>query len=316
VTLPRSYDTPTAFGQALTAAAKRRALTEAVARELSDAEARRYVDRRVNQLRRDAAFHAILVRLGRSTQGQWIVKGGVALQLRLDPSRPSLDIDVAWAGDHLGHAAALADLRATLSAPTDDFFTFELDPRRASEDEAGSLVVPVIVRLGVTEFERFSIDIAPPRDNVERELLEHVEPPLELAQLGIASIALIAVEAQIADKVCAMHEQRPAGPSSRWRDLADIAMMSQQIGGIDAAALTAAIDAEARRRPEKLSGGLPAALRLPDAQLAEWRRAWGKGGRDVPMMIDEALDLGARFLDPVLSGNAAGVWWPDRRHWA
>lgn len=313
---PKHYDSPGAFGQALTAAAKRCALAEAAVRDLTETGTRRYVDRRINQLRRDAAFHAILVRLGQSKQGQWIVKGGVALQLRLDPSRPSLDIDLAWAGNHLGHAAALADLRVTLKTPADDFFTFELDPRRASEDDAGSLVVPVIVRLGVTEYERFSIDIAPPREHIESELLENVEPPLDLAQLGVASVALIAVEAQIADKVCAMHEQRTAGPSSRWRDLADIAMMSQQLDGIDASALTAAIQSEASRRPDKIPNGLPDSLQLPEAQLTEWRRAWGKGGREVPVTIDEALTLGARFLDPILGGSATGNWQPESGSWA
>lgn len=304
-----------AFGQALTASAKRRAVAEAAARGLRDAAARRYVDRRINQLRRDAAFHAVMVRLEGSTQGRWIIKGGVALQLRLDPSRPSLDIDVAWVGEQLGHAAALADLRKTLAARTDDFFTFEVDPRNATEDDTGSLVVPVNVRLGITHFERFSIDIAPSREDVPSEQLLHVKPPLELDQLGIAHVAVFAVEAQIADKVCAIHEQRPSGHSSRWRDLADIAMMSEQLDRIDAVVLEAAIDSEKRRRPATLPHGIPPALGLPDAQLAEWRRAWGKGGRVVPLTIDEALVIGARFLDPILAGEAAGFWRPLDREW-
>lgn len=310
----KRYETPEAFTQALTSAAKRQAADEAQARNLSPRDAKSYLERRVNQLRRDAAVHGILVRLGSGAPGSWVVKGGVALQLRLDPSRPSLDIDVAWMGEHREHEVAVRELRLALSRSTSDFFRYELDPAPVVDPD-GSLVLAVTAWIGVRRFERFSIDIAPPSPDFPNEMLGAVPPPLGLAQLGIARVHVTAPEAQIADKVCAIHERHNGRHSSRWRDLADIAMLAQQVPWMDADILKRLISEEAARRPVRLAGALPKSLSPPTSQLAEWRRAWGTGGRDVPITLDEALDGATRFLNPVLDGTAEGAWDCGTRRW-
>ena len=114
--MSKRHATPRALERAITDRTKAQAASEAEVRQLDGRDARDYISRRVNQLRR--------------------------LQLWLDPSRPSLP---------------------------------------------------------------------------------EVPPPLGIDQLGSFSVRALAVEVQIADEVCAMHEVRGTMPSSRWRDLADIA---------------------------------------------------------------------------------------------
>ncbi|MCW2962616.1 MAG: hypothetical protein JWM90_3003 [Thermoleophilia bacterium] len=302
------YGSPEAMADALNRAAKEQAVVEAAQRDLEGADARNYRDRRVNQLRRDAVFHSALRRLGGSTQGRWVVKGGVALQLRLDPSRPSLDIDVAWIGDRLDHAVALEDLRRVLQEPGDDFFQFMVDLPGAREDSTGALEVPIDAMLGGRRFDRFTIDIGPVRESIAADPPIDVPPPLGIAQLGTAIVVILSVTQQLADKVCAIHEMRGDIPSTRWRDLADVAMIAQQVAGIDATELARRIETEAAIRSSALPSGLPSRMLLLEEQLTQWSRSWGTGGREVPIGMDDALEITTRFLDPVLAGTARGEW--------
>jgi hypothetical protein len=282
--------------------------------------ARDFVGERVNQLRRDVAFHAALRRLSHPTsQGAWVIKGGVALQLRLDPSRPSKDIDLTWMGEAVDRALELDALRTALERDDGDFFAFELDAAGEHVDEAGALVVPVVARLGGRHFERFSIDLAPARDGLVFDEVPPVSAPLGIEQLGEARVRLLQVELQLADKLCAIHEVRRGEPSSRWRDLADIAMIAQQVDDIDGSQLTEALDSESSRRTSTLPEGLPARLTLTAKQEREWAKQWGRGGRSVPISFEHALATAHEFADPILSGRViagswqSGAWVPPSR---
>jgi len=239
------------------------------------------------------------------------------LQLRLDPSRPSKDIDLAWIGDQLNHAIALDALRAALSVSGADFFSFELDVRASALEPEGSLTLPVTVRVGTKRFERFSIDIAPAKEGVQFDTFAHRQPPLGLDQIGDAAIDVLSVEQQLADKVCAIHEIRSAVPSSRWRDLADIAMMAQQLDdSIDAGLLHLAIKNEVTRRSATLPNGLAGQLMITDEQLQSWRTSWGTGGRHVPLGLDEALAFARAMCDPILAAEVIrGVWSSSAQIW-
>ena len=48
----------------------------------------------IERLRRELAYRRLLVRLVAAEPGAWFLKGGLALQFRLDPSRASLDVDL------------------------------------------------------------------------------------------------------------------------------------------------------------------------------------------------------------------------------
>jgi hypothetical protein len=134
------YATPAAF---------RRALTDRL-RALSD-----HSKWTLPQLRRQFAYDRLLERLYMMDDG-WIVKGAVALLARDIGVRGSLDIDVyrAKAAD-----GAEADLREAASRGIDDWFRFEIGPRRAVGDESSAVRLPVVAYIGQQEWERFQIDL-------------------------------------------------------------------------------------------------------------------------------------------------------------
>lgn len=307
-----TYASPTALNAAITAKAKQAAESEAASQGLVGRAARDFVGERVNQLRRDVAFHAALRRLSHSTsQGSWVIKGGVALQLRLDPSRSSKDIDITWMGEAVDRTVELDALRAALECDEGDFFAFELNVTDNKVDDAGALVVPVTARLGGRHFERFSIDLAPAREGLQIEDPPPAPAPLGIDQLGEARVRLLRIELQLADKLCAIHEMRNGMPSSRWRDLADVAMIAQQVDGIDGRTLVDALAAESALRRDTLPDGLPTSLTLTSSQHDSWRRQWGSGGRGVPISFDEALTVARDFADPVLDGLSIDAGWRD-----
>src|SRR6185369_1924311 len=173
--------------------------------------------------------------------------------------------------------------------------------------------VPVVARIGATTFAEFSIDLALPReDDVE---IEWVQPEATLTGQPEVDqtepVALLALPAQIADKLCALHERHGDGHySSRARDLADLAMIAQQ-KDVEGSNLVAHVRREeARRRTAgTLIEPLPTTLRLAEDQITDWAPRWKKATRGAPVTFEEALKVAAAFLTPVLDGTADGMRW-------
>jgi hypothetical protein len=291
--------------------ATRRALTDRV-------KARHPQDERQRRLR-EVAYRRLLARLFATQPGRWVVKGGAALLLRLDPNRTSNDIDLAYVAEAGEHAAALEALAEAVAHDAGDFFEFELARGKAVEVDPGhplerALSVPVVARIGGTVFADFTVDLALPRDGALS--VDWVTPTATLTGEPIVDVippvALLSLGAQIADKVCALFERHgPDGhASSRARDLADIAMIATQ-ENIDGTELVAQLRREERRRldAETLVERLPSSLRLADEQIAGWKGRWHKATRGAPIGFDEAQEMVARFIDPVLRDSVAGRQW-------
>ncbi len=274
---------------------------------------------------REIAYRRLLARLFTAQPERWVVKGGAALLLRLDPNRTSNDIDLAYVADAGEHAVALEALTAAAGHDLGDFFTFEIARGRAlTVDPAHplerALSVPVMTRVGRTTFAEFSVDLGLPRADLD---IEWVEPtPTLTAEPAVdvtPPVALLALPAQIADKACAIFERHgdEQTPSSRARDLADIAMIATQ-KPIDGTSLVQHLDREQARRiaAGMLRGPLPNTFSLDPEQRAEWLTRWAKATRNAPIAFEDAERLSGVFLDPVLDGSASGKRWePARLVW-
>jgi hypothetical protein len=207
-----------------------------------------------------------------------------------------------------------------------DFFEFEVARDNAIEVDTDhplerSISVPVTARIGGAVFAEFSVDLALPRD--DRIDVEWLKPEATLtgdpAVDEIPAVAVLALPAQVADKTCAIYELHgpERHPSSRARDLADIAMIAAQ-KDFDGDELTSQVRREERRRlgVGTLIEPLPAALRLSPAQRADWGSRWHKATRNAPIEFDDAQAIAARFMDPVLTGAATGKSWrAARQQW-
>jgi hypothetical protein len=288
--------------------------------------ARHPPDRRQQRLR-EIAYRRRLARIFTSQGDRWVVKGGAALLLRLDPNRTSNDIDLAYVGEAGEHAVALQSLVEAAALDLGDFFEFEIDRAAVTEVDPGhplerAIGVPVQARIGGRVFADFSVDLALPRD--DDVAVEWVEPDTTLTGEpevdAIPPVALLALPAQVADKVCALFERHGADekPSSRARDLADIAMIATQ-KDIDGAALAHHLRREEARRLQAgtLLQPLPAQLRLDAEQIADWGPRWKKATRGAPIEFGDAQTIAAAFMDPVLSGAADPmVWSAGEQRWA
>lgn len=142
-----------------------------------------------------------------------------------------------------------------------------------------------------------------------------------LAQVdNLPELRALTIAHQVAQKACALLELHgdPPKHSTRARDLIDVAMVADQLEGIEAQALEGYLRSEAAKRIEagRLSGPLPGRFALPVEQIADWRRRWSKATRGAAMSFDTAYALVELFLDPVLSSAAHGTWSPEARHWS
>jgi hypothetical protein len=132
---------------------------------------------------RGIAYRRLLARLFEVQPERWVVKGGAALLLRLDPNRTSNDIDLAYVAEAGEHAVALEALADAAAHDAGDFFEFEIARRRAIEVDRDhplerAVSVPVLARIGGTVFAEFSVDLALPRGDVVD--VEWVEPEATL----------------------------------------------------------------------------------------------------------------------------------------
>jgi hypothetical protein len=122
----------------------------------------------------------------------------------------------------------------------------------------------------------------------------------------------------VADKVCALLEmhKRSSGlmePSTRFRDLADLAIFAHTIT-VGADELDAALASEARRR----GLSLPGSLAVPAGR--DWPSGYARVAREAPQLrerdLASAVETVTRFIDPVLTGAARGRRWdPARLRW-
>lgn len=267
---------------------------------------------------REIAYRRLLARIFATQAERWVVKGGVALLLRLDPNRTSNDIDLAYVAQ-AGYTVALKALVEAAAHDLGDFFEFEIGRDQAEEVDPDhplerALSIPVLARIGATTFAEFSIDLALPREGDDVEV-EWVQPEATLTGQPEVDqtppVALLALPAQIADKLCALHERHGDGRhSSRARDLADLAMIAQQKDSEGSRLIARVRREEARRRKAgTLIESLPKALHLAEEQIDDWSPRWNKATRDAPITFEEARAVAAAFLTPVLNGTPDGMRW-------
>jgi Nucleotidyl transferase AbiEii toxin, Type IV TA system len=235
-------------------------------------------------------------------------KGWFALLLRLDPSRPSNDIDVTYVHSAGEHAIALRALEYDLG----DFFGFEI-VSVGDETEDRARRVTVLCRLGAREFNRLRVDLAIPRPDVDAEQIE-VGPLSGVEELDtLPPVLVLSWSQQIAEKVCAIFERHGDAPSPRSRDLADLGIVAMQIDGLDGDSLIAALrQEEKRRRDRTLPEGLPEVFALPPDQEKQWRSAFPKASRNAPISFDEALERATALVEPLLNATAGGKRWDAR----
>ncbi|OHU47226.1 hypothetical protein BKG82_26590 [Mycobacteroides chelonae] len=276
-------------------------------------EAARRTGRPVNELRRQYLSQRFLARVFGRADSEWVLLGGTALLTRIPGARHSMDVDFVHAVDL---QAALKDLAARLDhRPAPDPYRFEIASASTPVDDHQSIKIAVYA--GVAVVERFSVDITR-RPGAVRDVevlspqpVVHVDDVAELPTFVAVSLAQ-----QVADKLCAMYETHGAAatPSSRFRDLVDLVVISTHSSSLQAAAAITAVAAEQRRRGITIPPELP----LPSHAWTAGYRKQAASTSAVPADLNTAaaaLGQLVTFARPLLEGTAAGTWDPRSKRW-
>jgi hypothetical protein len=233
---PRHYASAAAF----------RAALEARLQAIAKAEG---ID--LQRLRRQVSFDRLLARLFVDKNAPWLLKGGYAMELRLQKARTTKDIDLTVsAGLQGGPTRLLALLQDSAFGMVDaDFFRFTIGTSVMDLDAAleGGARYPVTASLAGREFTRFHVDVGIGDEVVPP--IEHISSRDWLDFAGIAPVVCLAIsrEQQFAEKLHAFTKPREAGPNSRVKDLIDMALLIH-MGGIDRQKLNEALRLTFNRR--------------------------------------------------------------------
>lgn len=270
----------------------------------------------LSSLQRQFAYDRLLCRVFSAEPDRWVLKGATAMLARLGANaRHTRDIDLfSRTGDLVDAEQAL---RAAAGLDLDDYFGFTLSPGRRIAQGAGAVRVDIVAFLGLKEFVRFHVDLVVGLAMTGTP--DTVSPLVPLELLGLASVTYRAYPLvdHVADKVCALLElhERSSGlkePSTRFRDLADLAIFARTVT-VDAAELVMALASEAKRRGLTL----PDHLATPSGR--DWPSGYARVARDASQLqerdLPSALATVGRFIDPALAGEARGQWNPETLHW-
>lgn len=189
----------------------------------------------VNRLRRHLAFDRLLIRLFHLKKCPWVLKGGYAMELRIQRARATKDIDLAMlehlvsSEDSEKQSSAIHELLVSAAdLDLNDFFMFEISQASMSlmGPPEGGMRFPVNSLLDGRTFARFHIDIGV--GDTQIKPLEKLEGRDWLGFAGIKTIPFLTIskEQQFAEK---LHAYTKSGrDNSRVKDLVDMMLLIEQ----------------------------------------------------------------------------------------
>jgi len=255
------------------------------------------------RLRKQVAFERFIARLIRYQPEQWVLKGGLALQLRLgEQARTTKDIDL------LNTAASPSiydSMTESASKDLGDWFAFEVErPEGNVENKPGGKRYLVRCLLDGRLFENFHVDIGV--GDIVLEAFEWLSFSSILGFAGIepTSVPCYPIVQQIAEKLHALTRPHVSGGSSRSKDLADILLLAK-LGSMNGSALKQAIVATFESRASHpLPSELPPLSRSLSREYVHLADTLNlaHGTFDI---AEQAL---REFLNPVLSEDLPGIW--------
>lgn len=205
------------------------------------------------KLRRHVSFDRLLARIFFSAPDDIIVKGGYAIELRLDYARTTKDVDISFKGTPNGFWVNDKEklqeyLQQCASVDLDDFFDFVIGSASLDLENApyGGYRFPVETRMAGRLFSRFSIDMATGDAWIEPHEVVYPHEWLGFAGIESPKIPLISMEQQFAEKLHAYTLPRER-PNSRVKDIVDILALIQT-GQLDTEKLKMALKATFKRR--------------------------------------------------------------------
>ncbi|MCM2419815.1 nucleotidyl transferase AbiEii/AbiGii toxin family protein [Streptomyces sp. RKAG293] len=248
-------------------------------------------------------------------------QGGQALLVRYPAAaRLSKDIDLQRLTNDSSMNEALDALLNAASLDLNDFLRYIPGRIDRHGNENGGVKQSFQVLIGNRKVDTIHVDLVARRNITATPQSAQLYPRPDLPwPTDWPTIKLYPLVDHLADKICAMHEWHGTVPSGRFRDLADILLISQN-EALDAAATHHALHTEASLR--RASNGPE--LRLPDRFVTPhdgWPAGYRRAAADVAGLQscdtwDTALPAAEAFLAPLLGPAFTGTWCPEQGTWS
>lgn len=215
------------------------------------------------RLRRQVAFDRLLARLFSGKTPPWYLKGGYAMELRIQGARTTRDVDLGrflGPGEKPGGPTLLEEIQTLASSDLGDFFEFRIGASILELEAAyGGSRFPVEARVDGRTFVKFHMDVG-----LEDKLLGDLEGLKAEDWLGFADIPapvfpVISREQQFAEKIHAYTKQRKDRENTRVRDLVDMVLLMDN-AGLDKKKVQKAMEKTFQNRK---SHPLPSQLQAP-----------------------------------------------------
>jgi predicted nucleotidyltransferase component of viral defense system len=186
----------------------------------------------LDRLRRRVLFERIVSRLHAAEPGCWVLKGGMALEVRLrDDARLTKDIDLGLRDDVTGAEELRERLVEALEADVDgDKFTLIPGPvKQLMEDDGGRLTwrVKVAAELAGRPFEGVQVDISPRAHELGTTDLVLLPNSLEFAGILAPHVEIVDVNRHAAEKFHGMLKDYGDRENTRVRDLVDLVILTE-----------------------------------------------------------------------------------------
>lgn len=255
----------------------------------------------LERLRRRAAFERLLVRLEIESPGRWIVKGGMALEVRLgDRARSTRDLDLALRDAAEDGEAVREFLIDSLASDREaDGFEFRVGPSQLiTPDDAGrpGWRFSVETRMAGRTFAEVRVEVVARANEITKTQRVSLPGTMDFAGLGRHDVEVVDPAQHFAEKIHAYSRSYGDRPNTRVRDLPDIVLLIDD--GLEPdAELLAAVEHLFR---ERATHGVPTAI---DDPPTFWRERYSQISRDLDLSaatIDEAMSLVRRFWSDLM----------------
>jgi hypothetical protein len=256
-------------------------------------------------------FGRFIARLVAHFGDKIVLKGGLALELRLERARTTRDIDLAVFGDN---EPLLERLRAAGQLDLEDFLSFEVAPDGEITGEGvnyGGHHFRVHCRLGGKTYAHFSVDVV--LGGVMLGAASRVAYHDDLSFVGIAPpiVKLLPVPTHVAEKLHAYSIPRTT-TNFRVRDLPDIALLATVDERLSRKTLREALALTFKARD---THSVPLTLSQPPTT---WEKEYADlaAENDLPWKtLSEVFAAAGAFIDPVLADGEDASWSRDGWRW-
>lgn len=263
-------------------------------------------------------FHRLLCRVFSVPSPSFVLKGGLGMLARTPDARSTRDIDLS--SPDCTAEGAVEELKRLAAIDLGDFVTFRFEDAEPILEDDGyrdGYKVTFVPLLGGRPMQKVSIDLV--SDPIPYDVPDRLAPSdrLEVDGIPVYDYLVYPVADAVADKVSGVMEVRNGRPSSRVKDLVDLAvyLTKESFAMSD---LTRRIKLEAALQGIDLAHGFAVPESWEGRGEARYRRLASQTGLPERLRdMHAARDLVASCIDPALSACDADdvVWDPAILSW-